>query len=507
MNTDRKRDTTVWDVARAPTAAELDLYLSGKADEELKQWIVLKTKLDRGFSRKLVKLQQERKSVLNTARDVKPGGISPRTLRLSFGSAGLVVLLSLGAYFGIGVALRPTLVSASSLGLSASGNSTLEIIAPGREPLSFALTGPALDQTRHLDFKLPVFSFFAGGPAVGLFISGPSQEGSGVNRWVSVARLLAGKNTLVFTQFQPSASEAQDWEIWIERYIAGLPDPYRQQLPSHMQRYSPLQFEDADYQEIAKQIANGKLPKEVDENYKELLSAYFDDVMVLIDGKPVLEEDFDSTPPGDYPLSLYNFWSGRDGYAAQAPGKAGTAFRCEYYTNWNRHDGIPLREADFVAQGAKRFSYSLRFMAASQAGASMGFSLPVFGGQASHGSGLYGFAAGRANLQALDGWFKAVEYTYPDGICTEKRKNSICRFEPHRWYRVEVVLDISNVQIPRTAIQIWDESSGQQQPRVFNFDDLGYFPPGAVKPSAPNPTESWQFTWFTFGGNYFGEDR
>lgn len=507
MNTDRNRDTTVWDVARAPTAAELDLYLSGKADAELLHRIELKTKLDPRFAKALAKLEHERNSVLATATPAKTLTATTRSLRLSFSVVGLVVLLSLGAYFGIGVALRPTLVSASSLGLSASGNSTLEIIAPGREPVSFALAGPALDQTRYLDFKLPVFSFCAGGPAVGLYISGPSQEGSGVNRWVSVARLLAGKNTLVFTQFQPSARAAQDWEIWIDRFIAGLPDPYRQQLPSHMKRYSPLQFEDADYQEIAKQIANGKLPKEVNEIYKELLSAYFDDVKVFIDGKPVLGEDFDSTPLGDYPLSLYNFWSGRDGYTAQASGRAGIVFRSDYYTNWNRHDGIPLREADYAALGAKRFSYCLRFMAQSQAGVSMGFSLPVFGGQASHGSGLYGFAAGRANLQALDGWFKADEWNYASGVATLQDTKPICKFVPGHWYRVEVVLDISTRQVPKTTIQIWDETSGQQQPTQKIYDDHGYFPASAEQPPASNPVESWQFTWFTFGGNYFGTDR
>jgi hypothetical protein len=322
-----------------------------------------------------------------------------------------------------------------------------------------------------------------------------------------VARLLAGKNTLVFTPVQPSTQAAQTLQDWLDRYIAGLPDPYRQQLPVHMKRYSPLEYEDEDYKRIAAQIASGTLPNEVNKNYRDLVTAYFDDVKVLVDGKPVLDEDFDSTPLGDYPLSLYNFWSGRDGYVAQAPGTAGNVFRSDYYTNWNRHDGIPLREADYAAQGAKHFSYSLRFMAESQAGVSMGFSMPVFGRQASHGSGVYGFAAGHANLQALDGWFKADEWSYTTGVPTSQKTKPICKFEPGHWYRVEVVHDVSNRQVPNTTIQIWDESAGQQQHSEKIYDDHGYFPANAVKPLARNPVESWQFTWFTFGGNYFGTDR
>ena len=92
-------------------------------------------------------------------------------------------------------------------------------------------------------------------------------------------------------------------------------------------------------------------------------------------------------------------------------------------------------------------------------------------------------------------------------VSDPENRNNICQFEALHWYRVRVTHDRIQRQ---TTISIWDETRGQRQPDTYAYSDVGYFPGGegvtTIKPPKPDPVESWQFTWFTFGGNFFGHE-
>jgi hypothetical protein len=496
---DQDSGARVAELMRLPSAGELDLYLSGKGDAALMQRIALLIRLDRSFAKQLARLERERKGMLKAAYAAESRVSLTSGARLAYSLGGLFVLAVAVSYFAGLASAGPVIVSVNALEGSVAADSTLVVLMPKREPFTMVLTKRAFDRQGRLDLKLRALRLPAAGLEAGFYIAGPGASRIAAGQWIGAARLMPGENPVQFLPSQNSAQAAADWQAWVASYRQGYVTRDGRQLSPAMKRYSPLRMADQHFLEIAR----GVLPEDLGTIYSEMATAYFDDVKVYFDGSPALSEDFETTPLGEYPDSLYNLWSGRDGVVASAPGRPGHVFRADYYPRWNRHDGIPLREADLVAAAARQLSYELRFVAESWAGVSMGFHLPVQGTSGGEQPGLFEYAGERAHLTARGGKIVVDEWTYA-GVVPQSKEVFICKFQPKHWYRVKAVHDIAKRE---TTVSVWDESLKQQQPDTQLYKDLGYFPANeAVDPPASTPVESWRFTWFSFGGNFYAPE-